>query len=80
VVAHPHLLATVSVDLKVSQVKYIIKRITDNLRVVMTNARDTNMTPETRQHYLTQQHLIAELIVTLQNALDRETPREPPTD
>jgi len=80
VVDHPHLLRIVTVDLKVSQIKYILKRLTDALKPVMTNARDDTSPPELRAHYVEQQRLILDLIVTLQDALDREPPNERPTD
>jgi hypothetical protein len=77
---HPHLLQIVTVDLKVSQIKYILRRLTDALKPVMSNARDTTIPEQLRQHYVDQQKLIIELMVTLQQALDREPVHERPTD
>lgn len=67
---HPHLLEIVTVDLKVVEVKYIMRRLTEHLKVIMTNAQDMTSPVDLRAHYQEQQRLLLNLIVTLQNALD----------
>jgi hypothetical protein len=70
------LMSIVSVDLRVEQIKYLQSLLTTPLKVAISNGKDRDISPELRAHYQEQQRLIVELIVKLQDALDREPPND----